>query len=76
MFMEMAMPILKTMFTQRFKISEERLAICHKCEHFEKDGARCKKCGCFMDYKTLMHHAECPIGKWHKYDKDKPLEEN
>lgn len=70
------MATLKTMFTQRFKISEERLDICNQCDDFDQTSSRCTRCGCFMNYKTLLHYAQCPIGKWDKYDKDKPLEEN
>ena len=63
--------ILKTFFSNRFKISEERLKICRTCDKFNKDNSKCSECGCFMDYKTLLQNAECPIGKWGKYvDKD------
>jgi hypothetical protein len=28
--------------------------------------SQCKKCGCFMEAKTKLPNAECPIGKWDK----------
>lgn len=61
-------PILKGIFKERFKVSEERLAHCRVCEHFEDGPNRCKQCGCFMDYKTLLPWSTCPIGKWGIYE--------
>jgi hypothetical protein len=55
---------IKSLFRTRFKVSEERLDICRKCEHFQEESSRCAICGCFMDYKTLLPFAECPQGKW------------
>lgn len=50
------------------KISEEeskkRLDICLSCEHLIKTTTQCKKCGCFMNLKTKLPHASCPINKW------------
>jgi len=66
--------ILENFFSKRFKVSEERLKVCRTCDQFNKENSKCAKCGCFMDYKTLLQNAECPIGKWGKYlelDKDK-----
>jgi hypothetical protein len=45
-------------------IIEERLSICEGCEFFVKATLQCKKCGCFMDIKTKLLNAECPVGKW------------
>lgn len=45
-------------------VIESRLKICSECEFFKKNGARCKKCHCFMKLKTELAHARCPIGKW------------
>lgn len=59
-------PVLDTLFTRRAKISKDRLDICAKCEYFEPKRSKCTKCGCFMDYKTMIMAAECPIGKWQK----------
>lgn len=63
--------ILKNFMKERWRISEERLTICRKCEHFDSENEnRCKKCGCYMDYKTLLKDAECPIGLWKKWTED------
>lgn len=45
-------------------IAEERINICQSCEFFVKATRQCKKCGCFMDMKTKLLNAECPVGKW------------
>ena len=41
---------------------KERQAICNGCE-FMKD-RRCAKCGCWLQYKTILHAESCPAGKW------------
>ena len=46
------------------EVAEERYAICKSCEHFIKLSKQCKKCGCFMNLKTKLEEATCPIGKW------------
>lgn len=49
-----------------------RFEICKSCEWFLKSTGQCKKCGCFMQMKCKLPHAECPVGKWNKYvDEDK-----
>lgn len=60
----MIKPVLDTIFTRRKSISEERLKICKTCEHFRERGAKCEKCGCFMEYKTMLMSVSCPINKW------------
>lgn len=45
-------------------ISTDRMNICRSCEFLFKPTNSCKKCGCFMNVKTKMIHATCPIGKW------------
>jgi len=50
------------------EIQEWRFDICKSCEHFFNPTNQCKKCGCFMNLKTKLAHAECPIGKWGKYE--------
>lgn len=51
-------------------IKEERAGVCRSCEHIQNlPGAkigRCGKCGCFMDAKTALSKATCPINKWVK----------
>lgn len=46
------------------EVKEKRLEICRGCEHFIKITHQCKKCGCFMDQKTKIRAATCPVGKW------------
>ncbi len=42
----------------------ERMEICRSCPHLTLPFNRCEKCGCFMDLKTRLQNARCPIGKW------------
>lgn len=53
---------------ESFKVSKgtqaKRIEICNSCEHLFKPTNTCKKCGCFMDVKTWLAPASCPIGKW------------
>lgn len=50
------------------KLSEEsqkeRMDICLSCPELIKLTDQCKKCGCFMQLKTKLAEATCPIGKW------------
>ena len=46
------------------KVKQERLSACESCEFFLKLSRNCIKCGCFMDAKTGLPHATCPVGKW------------
>ena len=62
------------------EVAQERWEICKQCPQLlydevnpdtdKKDG-RCTECGCFMNVKTHYATAECPIGKWEKYEKSK-----
>ena len=45
-------------------VREARISICEGCEYFFKVTRQCKKCACFMDAKTKLRYAECPLGKW------------
>lgn len=45
-------------------VIKSRLDLCNACEHFKKNGSRCKLCHCFMKLKTELAEAKCPIGKW------------
>lgn len=42
---------------------ERRIALCNGCEHLGLL-RNCKICNCFVDYKTTLLKAECPIQKW------------
>jgi hypothetical protein len=66
---------LDTIWARRRTISEDRLKICNLCEFFNKESSRCNKCGCFMDYKTLLPYVECPIGKWNEINKEESKDE-
>jgi hypothetical protein len=46
------------------EIIEQRLEICKVCPAFRPRTKRCSKCGCFMELKTTLLQASCPIGKW------------
>lgn len=52
----------------KIKVSDEeknnRLNICLSCPELIKITKQCKKCGCFMELKTKLENAKCPIGKW------------
>lgn len=45
------------------EIVEQRISLCNSCEHLS--GLRnCKRCGCFVDAKTILKNTNCPVGKW------------
>lgn len=43
---------------------ERRLSICRECPFFLKRTERCSKCGCFMQLKSTLKQAKCPVGNW------------
>lgn len=45
-------------------LRDQRLSHCNSCEHLFNLTRNCKKCGCFVDTKTRMAKAKCPINKW------------
>jgi hypothetical protein len=45
-------------------LAKSRFDICKSCTFLIKATSQCKKCGCFMQAKTKLRHAECPEGKW------------
>lgn len=49
--------------------------ICKQCDYYqERNGSvRCAKCGCYLNIKTRWATADCPIGKWTVYDKNKSI---
>ena len=51
------------MFVEPFE-KKRRYDICQGCEHFDCMRKRCRECGCFLQHKTGLSAAECPIGKW------------
>lgn len=46
------------------EVANNRFDICKDCEFLTPNTNQCKKCGCFMELKTKLHAASCPIGKW------------
>ena len=45
-------------------LKKQRLSICHQCDRLIGKLNICKECGCQMDLKTSLPHAECPLKKW------------
>jgi hypothetical protein len=41
-----------------------RMAICQTCPELISMTNQCKKCGCFMNMKTKLIAATCPLNKW------------
>lgn len=41
-----------------------RYETCKSCDHFFKPSRQCKECMCFMNIKTKVKDATCPLGKW------------
>jgi hypothetical protein len=46
------------------KTADQRMDICKSCPELIQLTKQCKKCGCFMEMKTKLEYAKCPIGKW------------
>lgn len=46
------------------ELARERIKVCEACEHMTKTARQCKLCGCFLDLKTKLLEASCPIDKW------------
>jgi len=61
-------PIAKNFYNMLSKeLKEEadkRLTICKNCDRLDHEEMKCKECGCFMEFKTLIPRISCPIGKW------------
>jgi len=59
---------VKAMLTDVPDIDSEkiasRLSICETCESFTQPAGRCTLCGCYMNFKTRLKSATCPVGKW------------
>lgn len=48
------------------ELTEKRRAICAACPKLVEISfiKRCSECGCFIDAKTAIKAAECPLKKW------------
>mgnify|MGYP003352647571 CR=1 FL=1 len=51
-------------FNKSFELSAKRLGICNTCDQYDTKWKKCNKCGCFMEFKSLIRFAECPLNKW------------
>lgn len=45
------------------EVQAKRIGICESCEHFNKV-RQCTLCFCYMDAKTYLENAYCPVRKW------------
>jgi hypothetical protein len=45
-------------------VHKDRMNICKACPELIALTTQCKKCGCFMEIKTKLEAAKCPLGKW------------
>ena len=45
-------------------VALERLSICLGCPELIRLTKQCKICKCFMDAKTKLPNASCPLNKW------------
>ena len=46
------------------ELAAERMKVCKGCVQFTKISHQCKLCGCFLDLKTKLLEASCPIDNW------------
>jgi hypothetical protein len=44
------------------KLQQDRVSVCNKCEN--KDGSKCKVCGCTLSSKIVPIGSTCPLGRW------------
>lgn len=42
----------------------ERMKICLDCPELSEKWHQCRVCKCFMEVKTGIASASCPLGKW------------
>lgn len=59
---------VRELVRKRKEVSEKRLEICNECPFYHKEVDSCLKCSCYMKLKTIIPNAECPIGKWGRYE--------
>lgn len=43
---------------------DSRLEVCNGCSSYIANQKRCSECGCFMEAKTWIKGATCPLGYW------------
>jgi len=44
--------------------AKRRFEICKACPRLIPITNQCKECGCIMNAKTKLLHADCPLHKW------------
>ena len=49
------------------KVYDTRMDICISCDQLG-EWKKCKLCGCFMDLKSRLKFASCPLGKWNSVE--------
>jgi len=47
-----------------YSIRQERYSICLECPELIQITKQCKICQCFMNQKTKLKEAGCPLRKW------------
>lgn len=45
-------------------VAKKRMDICEQCDRLIQTTKQCKECGCFMNLKTKLKQATCPLNKW------------
>jgi len=56
-------------------IAKDRLDICKECPMYIKSTHQCKECGCIMNLKVKLPHAQCPLDKWVAYNPELKINE-
>ena len=46
------------------ELSNQRMLVCRKCDQYDEQKNVCKKCGCFLKFKTRAPNLHCPLKKW------------
>ena len=46
------------------ELAQERMKVCVECDNFRKMTRQCALCHCFLDLKTKVLAAECPLELW------------
>lgn len=67
--------MLSDIFDKRYKLSDKRMEVCKACEHYDKKWKKCGQCGCFMEFKSLLPSAKCPLDKWKNINIDSEKEQ-
>ena len=44
--------------------AKRRFDVCLSCPELINATKQCRQCGCFMNLKTKLTHATCPMSKW------------